>query len=154
MMAFEAGPDAVRCSICTASGPKLSADGRRPGHLSETSPYLKKRLEDRFSGMDIGLTETADKLPEVPLFGVANEFFDALAIRQAVKTWAGWTWRAVGFNGTSFVLTDGPALTKDEQVAHQLDNNRAPGRSPNSALIQNRSPPSWPAMWPGSGAAC
>ena len=129
MMAFEAGPGRgtlfadmhrIWAQIC----PQMAA---APVTFLETSPYLKKRLEDRFSGMDIRLTETADKLPEVPLFGVANEFFDALAIRQAVKTDTGWAWRAVSHDGTSFVLTDGPALTTDEQAAHQLDPNRALG---------------------------
>ena len=123
MMVFEAGPgrgtlfaDMHRSwrQIC----PQMAA---APVTFLETSAYLQTQLTDRFSGMDIRLTETAENLPEVPLFGVANEFFDALAICQAVKRDTGWVWRAVGHDGQAFVMQDGAHLRPDELASCQLD---------------------------------
>ena len=132
MMIFEAGPgrgtlfgDMHRswCQIC----PQMAAASVT---FLETSPYLRSVLKSRFSGLDIHLAENADGLPEVPLFGVANEFFDALAIRQAVKREQGWVWRVVGLNtyeahtnesdSIPFVFCDGPALSPDELLQHEL----------------------------------
>ena len=122
MMIFEAGPgrgtlfeDMHRSwrQIC----PQMAA---APVTFLETSPYLRSVLTSRFSGLDVHLADTADNLPEVPLFGVANEFFDALAIRQAVKRDQGWVWRAVGLDTDQFVFCDGPALHPDEMRHHKL----------------------------------
>ncbi len=122
MVIFEAGPgrgtlfgDMHRswCQIC----PQMAA---APVTFLETSPYLRSVLTSRFSGLDIYLTDTADSLPEVPLFGVANEFFDALSIRQAIKQDQGWVWRAVGLDKNQFVFCDGPALHPDEMRQHKL----------------------------------
>ena len=123
MMIFEAGPgrgtlfeDMHRSwrQIC----PQMAA---APVTFLETSPYLRSVLTSRFSGLDIHLAKTADNLPEVPLFGVANEFFDALAIRQAIKRDQGWVWRAIGLDIDQFVFCDGPALHPDEMRQHKLD---------------------------------
>ena len=122
MMIFEAGPgrgtlfeDMHRCwcQIC----PQMAA---APVTFLETSPYLRGVLTSRFNGLDVYLADTADSLPEVPLFGVANEFFDALAIRQAVKRDRGWVWRAVGLDTDQFIFCDGPTLHPDEMRQHKL----------------------------------
>ena len=122
MMIFEAGPgrgtlfeDMHRSwrQIC----PQMAA---APVTFLETSPYLRGVLTGRFSGLDVHLADTADSLPEVPLFGVANEFFDTLAIRQAIKRERGWVWRAVGLDTDQFVFCDGPALHFDEIQHHEL----------------------------------
>ena len=49
-------------------------------------------------------------LPEQPLFVVANEFFDALPIRQFVREGAGWRERQVGLDQGALVFGLGPAL--------------------------------------------
>lgn len=122
LMIFEAGPgrgtlfeDMHRSwrQIC----PQMAA---APVTFLETSPYLRNVLTSRFSGIDLHLTNTVDNLPEVPLFGVANEFFDALAIRQAIKRDQGWIWRAVGLDTDQFVFCDGPTLDPDEMRQHKL----------------------------------
>ncbi len=47
-------------------------------------------------------------LPEdAPILLVANEFFDALPIRQLVRTAAGWRERMVGLDGETFVFASG-----------------------------------------------
>ena len=122
MMIFEAGPgrgtlfgDMHRSwrQIC----PHMAA---APVTFLETSPYLRDVLTSRFSGLNIHLADTADSLPEVPLFGVANEFFDALAIRQAIKRNQNWVWQSVGLETDQFVFCDGPALNPDEMWQHRL----------------------------------
>jgi NADH dehydrogenase [ubiquinone] 1 alpha subcomplex assembly factor 7 len=60
-------------------------------HLVEISPVLKQKQWKTLAGKHerIEWHETISTLPELPLLLVANEFFDALPIRQFVKTEAG-----------------------------------------------------------------
>ena len=71
--------------------------------LVEASPVLRRKQENTISrGQDLGLRwiEVAGDLPELPLFLVANEFFDALPIHQFQFQNGHWHERLVG-------LTDG-----------------------------------------------
>ncbi len=54
---------------------------------------------------DVRHIERLEALPEGPVFAVANEFFDALPIRQFVKNDFGWQERLVG-TGLQWVLSD------------------------------------------------
>jgi SAM-dependent MidA family methyltransferase len=62
--------------------------------LLESSPRL--RAVQRAALADIRHIERLEDLPEAPVFAVANEFFDALPIRQFVKNDFGWQERLVG----------------------------------------------------------
>jgi NADH dehydrogenase [ubiquinone] 1 alpha subcomplex assembly factor 7 len=67
-------------------------------HLVETSPVLQRRQQETLAGGGVPLTwhrEFAGVL-EGPLIVIANEFFDALPVHQAVKTSGGWHERMVG----------------------------------------------------------
>ena len=64
-------------------------------HLVEASPALRERQADALAGFAPRWHERIDTLPEGPLFLVANEFFDALPIRQFVRDAAGWRERQV-----------------------------------------------------------
>jgi SAM-dependent MidA family methyltransferase len=71
-------------------------------HLVETSPALRARQAERLPEADwcmdlVGLPEDG------ALIVVANEFFDALPIRQLVKTADGWRERLVACQDTLFV---------------------------------------------------
>lgn len=75
----------------------LRATARVPGfhaalrlHLVEISPALRTRQRAALPGRDIAWHDTADSLPQAPLFVVANEFFDALPIRQFRRCGPGW----------------------------------------------------------------
>jgi NADH dehydrogenase [ubiquinone] 1 alpha subcomplex assembly factor 7 len=79
-------------------------------HLVETSPALRAAqqatLERRHPGLDIAWHDSIETVPSGPMLLVANEFFDALPIRQWVKRGAGWTERRVGLDaegGFAFV---------------------------------------------------
>ena len=66
--------------------------------LVETSPRLteiQKRTLDGV-GMEITWHMGIDALPPAPLILVGNELFDALPVRQYVKTASGWRERVVG----------------------------------------------------------
>lgn len=59
---------------------------------------------------------------DAPLLVVANEFFDALPVRQLVQTWQGWRERMVGWDGRAFVPVAGDrpmeaALPEDRRKA-------------------------------------
>src|SRR6202008_4280449 len=54
---------------------------------------------------DIRWTTAIDEIPDdAPLFLVANEFFDALPIRQYVKATRGWHERRIGADGDKLVF--------------------------------------------------
>lgn len=67
-------------------------------HLVETSPVLRQRQRETLASGAIPLAwhDTLADLPDGPLIVIANEFFDALPVFQAVKTADGWHERVVG----------------------------------------------------------
>ncbi|OIP85119.1 MAG: methyltransferase [Rhodobacterales bacterium CG2_30_65_12] len=103
----------------------LRATRRVPGfhagmrlHLVEASEPLREKQRAALAGL--GLTHHADvaTLPDAPLFLVANEFFDALPIRQFVRTAGGWRERLVGAEAGALVFgLGGPA--QPEPLAHR-----------------------------------
>lgn len=67
-------------------------------HLIETSPRLRAAQGAALPPVWAGRTdwhECLDSLPDAPLLLLANEFLDALPIRQFVRRGAGWTERHV-----------------------------------------------------------
>jgi SAM-dependent MidA family methyltransferase len=66
--------------------------------LIEASPALQQVQADRLRGLGADVSWAAqfdDGLGDRPLFLIANEFFDALPVRQYVKTGRGWCERMV-----------------------------------------------------------
>ena len=80
-------------------------------HLVETSPALRDRQRQTLAGIDVAWHETVDGVPPGPLLLVANEFFDALPVRQYVRSGDEWRERLVGLDGDRlrFVAADRPA---------------------------------------------
>ena len=80
-------------------------------HLVETSPALRSKQADRLGPAVADWHETIDTLPTGPLIVVANEFFDALPVRQFVRTGQGWRERMVGVESgrLAFGLSAEPA---------------------------------------------
>ncbi|MEP3638404.1 MAG: SAM-dependent methyltransferase [Paracoccaceae bacterium] len=66
-------------------------------HLVEASTPLKGEQAQRLSGFDVTWHVSLETVPNIPLFLVANEFFDALPIRQFVRDGSGWRERQIGF---------------------------------------------------------
>jgi SAM-dependent MidA family methyltransferase len=72
-------------------------------HLVEMSPALRQRQQEtlaaaRAEGMSIDWHQDIAAIPDAPAIVVANEFFDALPIGQAIKQADGWRLRAVGLD--------------------------------------------------------
>jgi len=59
-------------------------------HLVETSPRLRAIQETALAGHDVAWHGGIATLPAGPAIVIANEFFDALPIRQYVRTGTGW----------------------------------------------------------------
>ena len=82
----------------------LRAIARVPGmreaaqvHLVEASPRLRARQAEALGGtVTPAWHDRIEDLPDLPLFLVANEFFDALPIRQFLRSGGGWRERQVG----------------------------------------------------------
>jgi SAM-dependent MidA family methyltransferase len=69
-------------------------------HLVEMSPVLRAQQERMLDGlpMPIYWHATLDEVPAGPSIVVANEFFDAIPVNQAVKTADGWHARCIGID--------------------------------------------------------
>ena len=126
------------------------ADGRYPArhqgvpgfhagaqvHLVESSPTLREKQAQSITHERVTWHERIEDLPDAPLFLVANEFFDALPIRQFQRQGAAWHERVVGLRegALSFGL-GGPVTPPD--LAHRLADTHdgdivetcAPGRA-------------------------
>ena len=65
-------------------------------HLIEVSPTLRSRQRQVLRDYHVTWHDTVADLPEAPLFLVANEFFDALPIRQFTRDANGWREHQIG----------------------------------------------------------
>jgi NADH dehydrogenase [ubiquinone] 1 alpha subcomplex assembly factor 7 len=64
--------------------------------LFETNPRLREEQKSRLAPYNPYWADEVDAVSDDPLFVVANEFFDALPIRQFVKGAQGWHERLIG----------------------------------------------------------
>ncbi len=78
-------------------------------HLVERSPHLRAEQQERLGAADPVWVAAIEELPAGPLLVVANEFLDALPVRQLVRRASCWSERLVGLDPQdNFVLVDGP----------------------------------------------
>lgn len=96
-------------------------------HFLEASPYLRGQVSQAVSPLSPVFHETIAELPAKPLFGIANEFFDALGVRQAIYRKTGWVWRAIDVQDGAFIPTDGPPLSAEEHQNTDLPLNPVEG---------------------------
>ncbi|WP_300036738.1 SAM-dependent methyltransferase [uncultured Roseobacter sp.] len=110
----------------------LRAAGQVPGFIDaarvtliEASDRLRNVQRETIAGVDLHFLESCDALPEAPLFLVANEFFDALPIRQFHRSDAHWREQQVGLQNGRLSFGLGPELPQPALSA-RLDDT-APG---------------------------
>jgi SAM-dependent MidA family methyltransferase len=72
--------------------------------MVEASPELQKIQAEKLTGFDVTWTRTIADLPQMPLLLIANEFFDALPIRQFVRDPKGWRETHVGLRNDALIL--------------------------------------------------
>jgi NADH dehydrogenase [ubiquinone] 1 alpha subcomplex assembly factor 7 len=91
-----------------------------PVHLVETSPALRQRQKQTITNSSPIWHDDVPSLPKTALFGIANEFFDALPVQQAVARSGRWHHRLIDIRFGELVFVDGPPLTGDEQQAWRI----------------------------------
>lgn len=106
----------------------LMADARRallrvaPGlqaklHLVETSPVLRQAQASRLGAAEPVWHDGIETLPVGPAIVIANEFFDALPVRQFQRTDRGWCERLVGLSSDASRLVFGLAAEPAGDIA-------------------------------------
>jgi len=75
-------------------------------HLVETSPVLQQKQQATLTSSPLSIQwhERLDDVPGGPTLLIANEFFDALPIRQFLATERGWCERLVGINDGNLIF--------------------------------------------------
>ncbi len=92
--------------------------------LIEASPVLRELQAQALNGHDPSWLESVDALPHGPLFAVANEFFDALPIRQFVRDGDGWRERCVGVSKGGSLTMGLATCAPEPALEHRLDDTR------------------------------
>jgi NADH dehydrogenase [ubiquinone] 1 alpha subcomplex assembly factor 7 len=93
-------------------------------HLVETSPALRDRQAGTLSGIGPVWHDTLDTVPDGPSILIANEFIDALPIRQIVRDNEDWAERCVGVAGGALRFVTSPV---SDDLGAALPNNALPG---------------------------
>ncbi|WP_439156285.1 class I SAM-dependent methyltransferase [Yoonia sp.] len=91
-------------------------------HFVETSPVL--RAAQAQAVPDAQWHDRVDTLPDAPLFLIANEFLDALPIRQFVRDGMGWRERMVGLDGDALTIglsAPAPLALLEDRLADTQD---------------------------------
>ncbi|TMM55439.1 class I SAM-dependent methyltransferase [Sulfitobacter sabulilitoris] len=113
-------------------------------HLIEPSPTLAARQRETLGDTRATWVQGVGDLPHQPLFLVANEFFDALPLRQFVRSGTQWRERQVGVAQGELRFGLGPA-SPQPALAHRLADTDegdiveyAPALAPITAEIGDR----------------
>ena len=94
-------------------------------HLVEASPSLRDRQARALGAHEVTWHSDVADLPQAPLFLVANEFFDALPIRQFIRDGDGWRERQVGLKDGRLAFGLGPVTAYADLADRAQDT--APG---------------------------
>lgn len=86
-------------------------------HLVESSPALRSKQEELLG--DVTWHDSVKTLPDLPIFFVANEFFDALPVRQFIREGDTWRERLVGETNGLLVYGLGAAVAQPS-LDHRL----------------------------------
>lgn len=85
-------------------------------HMVETSPVLRAKQAETLASSLVGRTpvflDSIDHLPDGPLFCIANEFFDALPIRQFVRRGDGFREICIGASPAGLFRLEAPVDAK------------------------------------------
>lgn len=109
--------------------------------LIEVSPTLRTRQAEALRGHAPTWLNTLDALPtDTPLFLIANEYFDALPIRQFRRSGTGWSERMVGLTGGALSFGWSPpapiASLPDAAQDGDIVERNAPAEAQTAAIAQ------------------
>ncbi|RUT35211.1 class I SAM-dependent methyltransferase [Arsenicitalea aurantiaca] len=88
--------------------------------LYEANPALRAQQQRRLGQYHPYWADSIEAVSEDPLLVIANEFFDALPIRQFVRAEDGWHERLVGLRDGRRAFGLAPALTPDNALPQAL----------------------------------
>ncbi|MGJ8627721.1 MAG: class I SAM-dependent methyltransferase [Sulfitobacter sp.] len=91
--------------------------------LVEASPAQQDHQRATLKGYDVTWVNSTAQLPDAPLYLIANEFFDALPIRQFVRAGPHWSERQIGVETGALHIGLGPALPQPS-LAHRMGDTR------------------------------
>jgi SAM-dependent MidA family methyltransferase len=94
--------------------------------LVEVSPKMREMQTKTLDGVSVTFHDRTGDLPDQPLFLVANEFFDALPIRQFVRAQNQWNERRIGLSNDDLAFGLAPELPQTF-LDHRLADTR-PGQ--------------------------
>ncbi len=92
-------------------------------HLVEASPALRAEQEKALADYNVHWHDNVEALPDQPLFLVANEFFDALPVRQFLRAGANWQEKLVGLEDGALTFGLGTAAPQPA-LAYRLDDTK------------------------------
>ncbi|PCD77036.1 class I SAM-dependent methyltransferase [Pseudothioclava arenosa] len=94
-------------------------------HLVEASPTLREVQRQTLAGRSVIWHAQVEDLPnDAPLFLVANEFFDALPIRQFQRAARGWCERQVGLAPEGALIAGLAPETDYAALAHRQEDTK------------------------------
>jgi NADH dehydrogenase [ubiquinone] 1 alpha subcomplex assembly factor 7 len=94
-------------------------------HLVETSPVLRQRQQETLADLDAPMFwhDSVSEVPAGPAIVLANEFFDALPIHQAIKQCDGWHERVIALDrdgDLTFGLAPAPMRLFEQSLPSQV----------------------------------
>ena len=112
-------------------------------HLVEISPVLQAQQQRALAEVasPVAWHKTLDDVPAGPSIVVANEFFDALPVNQAVKLDSGWHERCVGIGddgSLAFTLAPRSDRAVRPRCCRRRCAKRRSARSSNGATTSSR----------------
>lgn len=89
-------------------------------HLVEISPTLKQKQWKNLATKhdNIEWHDSFDTIPSLPIFLIANEFFDALPVRQFVKESDGWHELMVGITDGELDFINSEKIFSEEEIGY------------------------------------
>ena len=92
--------------------------------LLEASETMKQRQKETLSGYRVNWISSLDELAEKPIYVVANEFFDALPIRQYVRVDDAWHERLIGLQDDKLGFGLSPIAQTGDYLQMRLDDTQ------------------------------
>lgn len=89
--------------------------------LVEASPKLRATQKQALKDFTPAWCDHVHELPDAPVFFVANEFFDALPVRQFIRTGPSWSERLVGLSAAGALQFGLGTASPQAALTHRLE---------------------------------
>ncbi len=100
-------------------------------YLLEKSSFFRKKIQSNLSRKNIKFINSVSDLPELPVFGVMNEFLDAVGVKQLKFDGCNWCWEVIDYktikNEIVFYKTKGSKIDQKELQNVLLPNKISKG---------------------------